>query len=260
MRIIWGLLLLMVGAQAMAMSLALAKVERAGEGETEQQVCARALEKMTDELHTSLLSVIAATDAYRKRKLAYRERALDEALLEDASRSQLMSEKPAVDGQRWSGTRCSLRARYRADIDALARRVPMPQTKLAAVPEKEPVPPGIDPHTWDLFSASRDRAELSQTFSTVAALRMYMMEYYMHSGEWPESLSDLGVAQEQMISERVKRVYLLQDGMLKLELAGRLEGHELTTWPVDSRGPRGVEWKCTTTVDMGPSGFCDPVE
>ena len=215
---------------------------------------------MTDELHTSLLSVIAATDAYRKRKLAYRERALDEALLEDAYRSQLMSEKPAVDGQRWSGTRCSLRARYRADIDALARRVPMPQTKLAAVPEKEPVPPGIDPHTWDLFSASRDRAELSQTFSTVAALRMYMMEYYMHSGEWPESLSDLGVAQEQMISERVKRVYLLQDGMLKLELAGRLEGHELTTWPVDSRGPRGVEWKCTTTVDMGPSGFCDPVE
>ena len=260
MRLLMVVLLLGWALPALSMSLALAKVERAAEGETEQQVCARALEKMTQELQVSLLSVIAATDAYQQRKLAYREQDLSEALLEDAYRSQLMDEAPVLDGQRWSGSRCSLRARYSADVDVLARRVPMPQTQPRAVPDNAPVPPGIDPKTWELFSASRDRSELAQSFSTVSALRMYITEYYVSSGSWPQSLSDLGVAQEQLIDDRVKRAYLLQEGMLKLELAGRLEGHELTTWPVDSRGPRGIEWKCTTKVNMGPSGFCEQVE
>ena len=52
---------------------------------------------------------------------------------------------------------------------------------------------------------------------------------------------------------------MLREGMLKLELAGRLEGHELTTWPVEG-GVRGLEWQCSTTVNMGPNGFCEQAE
>ena len=70
MRIVITAMLLALGAPALAMSLALAKVERAGQGETEQQVCGRALQLMTEELHVSLLSVIAATDEYRQRQQA----------------------------------------------------------------------------------------------------------------------------------------------------------------------------------------------
>ena len=89
MRIVIAAMLLALGAPAMAMSLALAKVERAGQGETEQQVCGRALQLMTEELHVSLLSVIAATDEYRQRQQAYKKQDRPESLLRDAYLSQL---------------------------------------------------------------------------------------------------------------------------------------------------------------------------
>ncbi|MQX52773.1 pilin [Alcanivorax sediminis] len=253
-------LLLVLTAPAMAMSLALAKVERAEEGETEQQVCDRALARMTEELHGSLLSVIAATDAYEQRRLAYRDQGLEESLLDDAYLSQLFSEKPEVKGRRWTGSRCSVRARYEADIDALAVRVPLPMaTPAPAANSDNPPPPGVDEKTWELFSSSRDRAELSQVFSTVAALRVQIVEYYAMTGGWPEDLASIGVAPEQLVSKRIKRAYLLKDGLLKFELAGRLAGHSLSTWPTDV-GVRGVEWQCTTTVNMGPNNFCEQVE
>jgi len=44
MRIVIAAMLLALGAPVMAMSLALAKVERAEQGETEQQVCGRAFQ------------------------------------------------------------------------------------------------------------------------------------------------------------------------------------------------------------------------
>ena len=127
MRTVIAVLLLVWGAPALAMSLALAKVERAGEGESEQQVCDRALQMMTEELHASQLSVIAATDDYQTRMQAYKEQDRSESLLRDAYLSQLQEEKPTLQGRRWSGSRCTLRARYEADIDALARRVPIPE-------------------------------------------------------------------------------------------------------------------------------------
>ena len=122
MRIVIAAMLLALGAPVMAMSLALAKVERAGQGETEQQVCDRALQLMTEELHVSLLSVIAATDEYRQRQQAYKKQDRPESLLRDAYLTQLQTETPSLQGQRWTGSRCSLRARYEGDIDALARR------------------------------------------------------------------------------------------------------------------------------------------
>ncbi|MZR62555.1 pilin [Alcanivorax sp. DP30] len=261
MRIVVVVLLLGWSLPALSMSLALAKVERAEDGETERQVCDRALTKMTEELHVSLLSVISATDAYEQRRLAYKDQGLEQAVLDDAYRSQLFAEKPDVQGRRWTGSRCSVRARYDADIDALALRVPMPAGNPAPVAESDnPPPPGVDPKTWELFSSSRDRAELSQVFGTVAALRMRIVEYYAMTGDWPEDLSSIGVAPEQVVGERIKRAYLLQDGLLKLELAGRLEGHSLSTWPMDAGSVRGVEWQCTTTVNMGPNSFCEQVE
>ena len=245
---------------ALSMSLALAKVERAQDGESEQQVCDRALAKMTEELHTSLLSVISATDTYQQRRLAYKEKGLEESLLNDAYRSQLFEEKPSVQGRRWTGSRCSVRARYEADIDALALRVPMPEmVPVASSDATNPPPPGVDEKTWKLFSSSRERAELSQVFTTITALRIPMMEYYAMTGAWPEDLSSIGVAPEQVVGKRIKRAYLLQEGLLKLELAGPLQGHSLSTWPTDA-GVRGVEWQCTTTVDMGPNSFCEQVE
>ena len=254
-------LLLVLASPVMAMSLALAKVERADEGEAEQAVCERAIGKMTDELHTSLLSVIAATEAYQQRRLAYKEQGLEESLLEEAYLSQLFNEKPEVRGQRWTGTRCSVRARYEADIDALALRVPMP----ASVPAPDtgldnPPPPGVDPKTWELFSSSRDRAALAQVFPVVSALRMRMVEYYAMTGSWPEDLTAMEVAPEQVVGKDIKRAYLLRDGLLKLELDGRLAGHSVSTWPTDTGGVRGVEWQCTTTVNMGPGGFCKQVD
>ncbi len=260
MRFLMVGLLLGLSLPAFSMSLALAKVERAEDGETEQQVCDRALTKMTDELHTSLLSVISATDTYQQRKLAYRDKGLEESLLNDAYLSQLFAEKPNVQGKRWTGSRCSVRARYEADIDALALRVPMPEVVPASSGEsRNPPPPGVDEKTWQLFSSSRDRAELSQVFTTVAALRIQMVEYYAMTGAWPEGLSSIGVAPEQVVGKRIRRAYMLQDGLLKLELAGPLQGHSLSTWPTDA-GVRGVEWQCTTTVDMGPNSFCEQVE
>ena len=260
MRTVIAVLLLVWGAPVIAVSLALAKVERAGEGESEQQVCDRALQMMTEELHVSLLSVIAATDDYQKRKLAYKQQDRSEFLLRDAYLSQLQEEKPSLQGRRWSGSRCTLRARYEADIDALARRVPIPEKSQASGPQhKEEPPPGIDRKTWQLFSTSRDRASLSQAFSTVSVLRMRISEYYLSSGKWPGSLNDMEIAPEQVVDQRIKRAYMLREGMLKLELAGRLEGHELTTWPVEG-GVRGLEWQCSTTVNMGPNGFCEQAE
>lgn len=245
---------------AFSMSLALAKVERAEDGETEQQVCDRALAKMTEELHGSLLSVIEATDAYQQRRLAYKEQGLESALLDEAYLSQLFQEKPRVEGRRWTGSRCSVRARYEADIDALALRVSMPEAAPAAASKSSnPPPPGVDEKTWQLFSSTRERAELSQVFTTVSALRMQMVEYYAMTGAWPEDLNSLGVAPEQVVGKRIRRAYLMQEGLLKLELAGPLEGHSLSTWPTDS-GIRGVEWQCTTTVKMGPNSFCEQVE
>lgn len=98
MRTVIAVLLLVWGAPALAMSLALAKVERAGEGESEQQVCDRALQMMTEELHASLLSVIAATDDYQTRMQAYKEQDRSESLLRDAYLSQLQEEKPTLQG------------------------------------------------------------------------------------------------------------------------------------------------------------------
>ena len=260
MRTVIAALLLVLGTPAMAMSLALAKVERARDGETEQQVCDRAMQLMTEELHASLLSVIAATDDYHQRKAAYKKLDRSESLLEAAYLSQLQDEKPALQGQRWSGSRCSLRARYDGDIDALAKRVPLPSTdKPVAKQAEDAPPPGMDPRTWELFSSSRDRAELSQAFSTVAALRTRITEYYLRSGSWPESLDAMQIAPEQVTGKRIRRAYMLHHGMLKLELAGRLEGHELTTWPVEG-GVRGVDWECSTTVDLGPNSFCEQAE
>ena len=259
MRIVITAMLLALGAPAMAMSLALAKVERAGQGETEQQVCDRALQLMTEELHVSLLSVIAATDEYRQRQQAYKKQDRPESLLRDAYLSQLQTEAPSLQGQRWTGSRCSLRARYEGDIDALARRVAIPETPASPSEPEDAPPPGIDPKTWELFSSSRDRSELAQTFSTVNALRMHMTEYYLSGGTWPDSLTDMGVAQEQVTGKRIKRAYLLDGGMLKLELAGRLDGHQLTTWPVEG-GMQRIEWECSTTVNLGPQGFCTYAE
>lgn len=261
MRLLMITMLLGWSLPALSMSLALAKVERAEDGESEQQVCERALEKMTSELHTSLLSVISATEAYEQRRLAYKDKGLEASLLDDAYRSQLFAEKPSVQGRRWTGSRCSVRARYEADIDALALRVSMPET----VPARDtgspnPPPPGVDSKTWELFSSSRDRAELSQVFSTLSALRVHMVEYYMMTGDWPEDLSSIGVAPEQVVGKRIKRAYIMQDGLLKLELAGPLQGHTLSTWPTDTGSVRGVEWQCTTTVKMGPNNFCEEIE
>lgn len=260
MRTVIAVLLLVWGVPALAMSLALAKVERAGEGESEQQVCDRALQMMTEELHASLLSVIAATDDYQTRMQAYKEQDRSESLLRDAYLSQLQEEKPTLQGRRWSGSRCTLRARYEADIDVLARRVPIPEKSQTNRPQhQDEPPPGIDPKTWELFSSSRDRSALAQTFSTVSVLRMQISEYYLSSGSWPGSLNDMGIAPEQVVDQRIKRAYMLREGMLKLELGGRLEGHELTTWPVEG-GVRGLEWQCSTTVNMGPNGFCEQAE
>ncbi len=80
------------------------------------------------------------------------------------------------------------------------------------------------------------------------------------TGGWPADLASIGVAPEQLVGARIKRGFMLQDGLLKLELAGRLEGHSLSTWPTDTGGVRGVEWQCTTTVAMGPNSFCEQVE
>lgn len=88
---------------------------------------------------------------------------------------------------------------------------------------------------------------------------MQISEYYLSSGTWPGSLNDMGIAPEQVVGQRIKRAYMLREGMLKLELGGRLEGHELTTWPVEG-GVRGLEWQCSTTVNMGPNGFCEQAE
>ncbi len=252
MRTVIAAMLLALGAPAMAMSLALAKVERAGQGETEQQVCGRALQLMTEELHVSLLSVIAATNEYRQRQQAYKKQDRPESLLRDAYLSQLQAEAPSLQGQRWTGSRCSC-ARYEGDIDALARRVAIPETRLTQS-ARGCAAPGIDQKTWELFS-SRDRSELAQTFNTVNALRMHMTEYYLSGGTWPDSLTDMGVAPEQVTGKRIKRAYLLDGGMLKLELAGRLDGDQLTTWPVEG-GMQRIGWECSTTVNLGPHGFC----
>lgn len=260
MRVLMIMLLSALCGQVTAMSLALAKVERAAEGETEEQVCDRAMQLMTEELHASLLSVIAATEDYQQRRRAYRSQDRPESLLRDAYLSMLQKETPSLQGQRWSGSRCTLRARYEADIDALAQRVPIPEASPANRPNQQDAPPpGIDPKTWELFSSSRDRSALAQAFSTVSVLRMQVSEYYLASGEWPGSLEAMGIAPEQVVSERIKRAYMLRDGMFKLELAGRLKGHELTTWPVEG-GMHGLEWKCSTTVNMGGQGFCEQVD
>ena len=261
MRSLMLMLSLLLTAPVMAMSLALAKVERAVDGESEQQVCDRAVDKMTEELQASLFSVIAATDAYKQRRLAYKDLGLEETLLQDAYMSQLFNEQPEISGFRWSGSRCSVRARYDGDIDALALRVPMPAAApTAEVIADDPPPPGVDPKTWELFSSSRDRAALAQVFPIVSALRIRMVEYYAMTGGWPEDLMAMDVAPEQVAGKDIKRAYLMQDGLLKLELAGRLAGHSLSTWPTDTGGVRGVEWQCATTVKMGPQGFCEQVD
>ncbi|EKF76102.1 hypothetical protein A11A3_01370 [Alcanivorax hongdengensis A-11-3] len=259
MRVVIFMLLLVLGAPLAAMSLGMAKVEQAAPGESQQQVCERAMAAMTEELHNSLLSVIAATGAYQARLEAYRKLHRSEDALRDAYLSVLQDQKPELEGRRWNGQRCVLRADYDGDIDQLAARIPVPAVSEAAVvKDRDAPPPGVDSRTWELFSTSRDRSELARVMGVVSGIRIRMAEFYMQTGNWPEDLQQLGVAPEQLVGPGIKQAALWREGMLKVDLAGRLAGHHLNTWPVDS-GVRGIEWKCSTDVEQGPQPFCEPL-
>ncbi|MDX1803542.1 MAG: pilin [Alcanivorax sp.] len=264
MRPIATALLLVLGAPAAAMNLGMAKMAMAEPGETQSQVCGRAMAAITEQLHDSLFSVIRATNEYKQRLRLYQKQGYGEADLRAAYLDQLHGQVPREQSRRWNGKRCVVRANYQGDVEALARSVPRPELAapptLQSEPDDDQAPPaGMDSRTWALFQTSRNRSELARVMSVIAGVRMRISEYYLNSGDWPEDLQQMDIAPEQLVGPNIKRAYLLRDGMLKVELDGPLAQHSLNTWPVDS-GIRGLEWKCTTDVKLGPHPFCRQVD
>lgn len=254
--IVLTILLALAGAaQAEAETLGLEAIEMARAGEAAERVCDRARLQAREKSLATLATRLKKEDPYKQTLDAARWQGekrdvFDQRLVEAL---QTFSRVHDLDSD-WTGKHCIYKGYMEVDTaqaysllsEAYKREEP------PARPEREPSPAPSLPG----FELITNSSALSQALSELTVVKMGVSEYRLNTGDWPRSLSQLGMTVDDIRDSRsLADVRLQKGGVVVATLKGKLQGETLTLTP--SPGAFGaIHWGCSSSVRVFGSGPC----
>ena len=249
------LLALGAAAHAETETLGLEAIEMARAGEAAERVCDRARLQAQEKSLATLATRLKKEDPYKQTLDAARWQGekrdvFDQRLVEAL---QTFSRVHDLDSD-WTGKHCIYKGYMEVDTaqafsllsEAYKREEP------PARPEPEPSPAPSLPG----FGLITNSSALAQALSELTVVKMGVSEYRLTTGDWPRSLSQLGMTVDDIRDSRsLADVRMEKGGVVVATLKGKLQGETVTLTPLP--GAFGaINWECSSSVRVLGSGPC----
>lgn len=242
-------------AQASTETLGLEAIEMARAGEAAERVCDRARLQAREKSLATLATRLKKEDPYKQTLDAARWQGekrdvFDQRLVEAL---QTFSRVHDLDSD-WTGKHCIYKGYMEVDtaqaFSLLSEEYKREQPPARPEPEWNPAPvlPGIGLMT--------NSSALAQALAELVVVKTGVSEYRLTTGEWPRSLSQLGMTVDDIRNSRsLADVRMQKGGVVEATLKGTLQGETLTLTP--SPGAFGaINWECSSSVRVLGSGPC----
>lgn len=223
-----------------------------GTGESEAAVCDRANRKAIDDAVRLLGESLSDDRRFHRLLDDYRFAGRDRGALErDVKTSVAEHLQYFPVEQFWSGRSCLVRGLAEVEESEVFSDIE------ASLPERTQSPDPAGGEGWlesiPGYSSVMMASEMSSALAEVTPIKIYVAEYYMQYGQWPESLTEMGVdPAEFRLAQYIEQVSL-DEGAVRAMLKGRLAGEWILLTP--SAGAFGaINWDCRVSVSarLGP--------
>lgn len=115
---------------------------------------------------------------------------------------------------------------------------------------------GVIDQTLNYGSYSK-AAKFSSVIATLTLLKQQVAMFYAQSGNWPESLVDIGLSENELTSEKYIDSILIQEGAIYANIASEFDsGATVRLMPSEGMGGATIKWLCETNLVLKQVNYC----
>lgn len=243
------LAVLLLSSPAIALEQPVEALVSAFGGESEAAVCERANREVLVSAAKALTQLLSDEKRYHQLLDDYRFHGKDRAALDTDMQAVVSDHLQFVPMEQfWSGRSCLVRGHADVSTDKVFAQLG------AGMPER-PAASGLSGWLDAVpgMTAMQNAAPLSAAMAELTMMKVYVSEYYIQHGRWPDSLTAMGIDPAEFRRSRYIEQVSLDDGAVRAVLRGDLAGEWILLSP--SMGPLGsINWDCRVSVStlFGP--------
>lgn len=92
-------------------------------------------------------------------------------------------------------------------------------------------------------------ARLAGVLQNMAPLKAMLVEHYMVTGSWPESVEKLGLDPARLHGQGIEKIEMLPDGGIRAQLSADFgNGRTLDLVPIEQMDGISIRWNCRTNL------------
>ena len=243
------LAILLLSSPVMAMEKPVEALVSAFGDEAEAAVCERANREVLVNAAKALAGVLSDEKRYHQLLDDYRFHGKDRAALDADMQAVIADHLQFVPMEQfWSGRSCLVRGHADVSADKVFAQLG------AGIPER-PVSSRLSGWLDAVpgMGAMQNAGSVSAALAELTVMKLYVSEYYVQHGRWPDSLTAMGIDPAEFHRSRHIEQVSLDGGAVRAVLRGDLAGEWILLSP--SMGPLGsINWDCRVSVStlLGP--------